>query len=357
VAVQRASSDLKLNPHLHAVFLDGVYVPSSDGATEFRALPRLSTTDVADALQVARARILRYLEQRRVITFGSDTDSDVLSVSEELAERDPALAQLAAAAVSGLAPAGPERRHKPSELAFAGRPGVVIDHHASRRPPRHLRFPHRHWELSSADGVCSPMPKAHGVSSVVFLAGALVGACRMSSTDAASGTPSPASATVPSTIPSSPGVPPSDSTVSSQTPGIVTGSVLRAYQLQHLGNEVNGGGFAITSKDGRMMNASGHLLEGLPDTFPTPLREEQARDLAFRAQEFDAQPPWLAKPAVWHPPRGKLIWAPTWLGAKPGDYVLAWSFDFKGTGASRYPNVIIDATTGRVVVRNSGFVN
>jgi len=24
VAVQRASSDLKLNPHLHAVFLDGV---------------------------------------------------------------------------------------------------------------------------------------------------------------------------------------------------------------------------------------------------------------------------------------------------------------------------------------------
>lgn len=37
--------------------------------------------------------------------------------------QNPALAQLAAAAVSGLAPAGPELR----ELAFAGRPGVVID--------------------------------------------------------------------------------------------------------------------------------------------------------------------------------------------------------------------------------------
>jgi hypothetical protein len=48
---------------------------------------------VADAFQVARARILRYLEQRRVITLGSDTDSDVLTVSEELAERDPALSQ------------------------------------------------------------------------------------------------------------------------------------------------------------------------------------------------------------------------------------------------------------------------
>jgi hypothetical protein len=40
-----------------------------DGAPDFRALPRLSSTDVADALQVARARILRYLEQRRVITL------------------------------------------------------------------------------------------------------------------------------------------------------------------------------------------------------------------------------------------------------------------------------------------------
>jgi hypothetical protein len=127
VAVQRASSDLKLNPHLHAVFLDGVYVPGPDGTPEFRALPRLSTTDVADALQVARARILRYLERRGVITLDSDADSDVLCVSEELAERDPALAQLAAAAVSGLAPAGPELRRKPRELAFGGRPGVVID--------------------------------------------------------------------------------------------------------------------------------------------------------------------------------------------------------------------------------------
>ncbi len=83
--------------------------------------------DVADALQVARARILRYLARRGVITLDSDADSDVLCVSEELAERDPALAQLAAAAVSGLAPAGPELRRKPRELAFAGRPGVVID--------------------------------------------------------------------------------------------------------------------------------------------------------------------------------------------------------------------------------------
>lgn len=51
----------------------------------------------------------------------------MLCVSDELAERDPALAQLAVAAVSGLAPAGPELRRKSRELAFAGRPGVVIE--------------------------------------------------------------------------------------------------------------------------------------------------------------------------------------------------------------------------------------
>jgi hypothetical protein len=96
------------HPRLRRSALDGVYVPGPDGPPEFRALPRLSTTDVADALQVTGVRILRYLESRGVITLDSDADSEVLCVSEELAERDPALAQLAVAAVSGLARAGPE---------------------------------------------------------------------------------------------------------------------------------------------------------------------------------------------------------------------------------------------------------
>src|SRR5207247_7394541 len=63
-----------------------------------------------------------YLERRNVIHI----DADVLRVDNALAERDPALAQLAAAAVSGLAPAGPELRRRPVEIAFDGRPGVVI---------------------------------------------------------------------------------------------------------------------------------------------------------------------------------------------------------------------------------------
>jgi hypothetical protein len=61
-----------------------------------------------------------YLKRQRVIIL--DPDANVLSVSDELAERDPALAQLAAAAVSGLAPAGPQLRRRPVEMAFDGRP-------------------------------------------------------------------------------------------------------------------------------------------------------------------------------------------------------------------------------------------
>jgi hypothetical protein len=118
--VQRASSDLKLNPHLHVVFLDGVYARAADGGLVFRALPHLSTSDVADVLQIARVRILRYLERRGVV----QVDEASTRIDDELSEREPALAQLARAAVSGLAPAGPELR-RCAELAFRGRPGVV----------------------------------------------------------------------------------------------------------------------------------------------------------------------------------------------------------------------------------------
>jgi len=101
VAVQRAASDPKLNPHLHVVFLDGVYAAAADGTLEFRALSRLSTTDVADALQVARARILACLERRNVIhrilaclerRNVIHIDADVFRVDDALAERDDGLA-------------------------------------------------------------------------------------------------------------------------------------------------------------------------------------------------------------------------------------------------------------------------
>jgi hypothetical protein len=47
-AVQRVSSDLRLNPHFHSILLDGVFVPHEDGALAFHRLPSLSNIDVAE---------------------------------------------------------------------------------------------------------------------------------------------------------------------------------------------------------------------------------------------------------------------------------------------------------------------
>jgi hypothetical protein len=39
---------------LHAIAVDGVYLPGPDGQPSFRALPRLKTDEVCDVQQVAR---------------------------------------------------------------------------------------------------------------------------------------------------------------------------------------------------------------------------------------------------------------------------------------------------------------
>jgi hypothetical protein len=52
VALQRTSSDLKLNPPVHAVFLAGTYRDKGD-ELDFRAVGHLSTRDVAAVLERA----------------------------------------------------------------------------------------------------------------------------------------------------------------------------------------------------------------------------------------------------------------------------------------------------------------
>jgi hypothetical protein len=108
--VQRCSSDLRLNPHFHSIVLDGVFVPNDDATLVFHSLPSLSNTQVADLLQTIRARVLALLERRGVIENKLAPDL----IDDGSAEREPALAALAAAAVTGLSPAGPERRQRPA---------------------------------------------------------------------------------------------------------------------------------------------------------------------------------------------------------------------------------------------------
>jgi hypothetical protein len=69
----------------HAIAVHGAYVPSPDGQPCFRALPRLKTDEVADVLQVARVRILRYLARRGVVHLLPEARE----IDNELAARRP----------------------------------------------------------------------------------------------------------------------------------------------------------------------------------------------------------------------------------------------------------------------------
>ena len=129
--VQRVSSDLRLNPHLHTIALDGVYVEDDHGDLGFHALPCLTNADVADLLQIASIRILRLLRRKGVV------EDDAVAADESLADTEPALAELAVASTLGRIPAGPALLQKdPIRL----------------RPSRDLEYP---------KGLCAA---AHGFS-------------------------------------------------------------------------------------------------------------------------------------------------------------------------------------------------
>jgi hypothetical protein len=122
--IQRSSGDMRLNPHLHVVALDGAYIAGPDGKPVFRALGRLKTDEVADVVQITKARVLKALERRGVVRVCPDA----LGVDDALANRDPVLAQLATAAVAGLPPAGPaERKREPLALVTGGGLEIVGD--------------------------------------------------------------------------------------------------------------------------------------------------------------------------------------------------------------------------------------
>jgi Putative transposase len=95
--VQRTSSDLRLNPHLHVIFLDGAY--HEDGAAlTWEELGHLKTREVGELLAGAVRRMARYLRRHGAIEPAEGEDEDV----------DPE-EKLAASAVSGQAPpAGPQ---------------------------------------------------------------------------------------------------------------------------------------------------------------------------------------------------------------------------------------------------------
>ena len=96
--VQRTSSDLRLNPHLHLVVLDGAWYEDG-GELAWERLSHLGTSEVGEVLERLVRRIERHLRRCGLLgTFGDEPDG----------EGDPE-GNLAASAVSGQAPqAGPQ---------------------------------------------------------------------------------------------------------------------------------------------------------------------------------------------------------------------------------------------------------
>jgi hypothetical protein len=121
-AVQRTNSDLRLNPHLHTLAIDGVFTETETGELRFLSLPALTNLDVAEVLQTACVRILRLLRRKGVIE-----DEHVLADSQ-LTDDQLTLALLSGASVTGAAPAGPALHQRdpshPVELRTHGKPEV-----------------------------------------------------------------------------------------------------------------------------------------------------------------------------------------------------------------------------------------
>jgi hypothetical protein len=113
--IQRANSDLRLNPHLHTIFLDGMYSPDCKGKGQlFHPAPSPTQDEIEDLVGRASKRILGFLQRRGVITLvTAPGDGEVTVVADEaIGEKDPLLAKLLAAATAGAAPAGPSNKRK-----------------------------------------------------------------------------------------------------------------------------------------------------------------------------------------------------------------------------------------------------
>jgi hypothetical protein len=113
--VQRTASDMRLNPHLHLVALDGVW-HEQGGELSWQGLSHLQTSEVGAVLESTVRRIERHLRRRGLLAIDEDgTDPYVPGDPES---------SLAASAVSGhTPPAGPQWVSRlaplePHELAY-----------------------------------------------------------------------------------------------------------------------------------------------------------------------------------------------------------------------------------------------
>ena len=99
--VQRFGDALNLNVHFHTLALDGIYVADEEGNLTFRRVAPPSDAEVARVADRVSRRVARLLERRGLGPQTSGDECDLLS------QRQPLLAELYGASISGRVLAGP----------------------------------------------------------------------------------------------------------------------------------------------------------------------------------------------------------------------------------------------------------
>jgi hypothetical protein len=98
--VQRASSDLRLNPHYHVLQLDGVFVEQDDEEPPlFIETPKPTDEDIKTLTETVASRVIRLLVRRGLL-------DETACTPDPLSEEEPALSALLQASVLGITAVG-----------------------------------------------------------------------------------------------------------------------------------------------------------------------------------------------------------------------------------------------------------
>jgi hypothetical protein len=108
-SVQRWGGSVNVNPHLHALASDGVFVREADGTLRFRALPEPTKGEIAAVAWTTCERVVALLRKR-----GQWLDAP--PENDALAEKEPLLAQLYAASIAGTLVLGPKAGQRQMRL-------------------------------------------------------------------------------------------------------------------------------------------------------------------------------------------------------------------------------------------------
>jgi hypothetical protein len=129
--IQRFGSALNLNPHTHALVVDGVFADGGSGELRFHAADPPTDEEMDRVLRTVERRIRRLLARRGVV----DRD-DGDGAADRWAEEAPVLAGLAGASVQGRVALGPRAG---AEIRRCGDPPDFLVLSSSVLGPCHAR--------------------------------------------------------------------------------------------------------------------------------------------------------------------------------------------------------------------------